>query len=92
MSIIRKLILRVFGPASKFRVGDWVEVVDGGHLMFVTQISAKRGPDEPLIHCDWYESESNKVERRLFSEEELRLADGYHGGKIKSSNTHLRYP
>ncbi len=76
MNRIRKILFKLFGPTSKFNVGDSVELMQGGHLMVVIDIVPEPDMEEPLVHCEWCESE--KTIKKLFSEKDLKLIDWNH--------------
>ena len=78
MTLVDDLKKRLFGPRSKFKVGDSVQLHEGGHLMVVTQIFSDPAMSQPLIDCKWFESETKATRTNLFSEADLEIFDWYH--------------
>lgn len=72
MKRIRIWLAELFGPASKFDVGDRVELLHGGQLMVVIEIVSEVGAENPRVLCQWTEAESNRTRREIFRENELR--------------------
>ena len=64
---------KLFGPKSKFSVGDTVQLRDGKYLMRVIEVCSERGMKSPLIHCEWYEGRVRRC--NLIKEEELFFID-----------------
>jgi uncharacterized protein YodC (DUF2158 family) len=87
MNRVRKILFELFGPTSKFSVGDSVELVQGSLLMVVIDIVPDSDTYEPLVHCEWSESEKNF--RKFFSEKDLKLIDWYHPEPIARSHNTL---
>jgi uncharacterized protein YodC (DUF2158 family) len=67
---IRKAI---FGPRSRFKRGDAVELKDGSDLMVVTEVITNKHLHEPIINCKWYESSTKVTRTNLFDESKLKL-------------------
>lgn len=61
----------IFRPASRFKVGESVQLVSGNELMVVTKIYKESKIDYPLIECVWFEAHSKTSRRGIFSEEQL---------------------
>ncbi len=78
MNAFSGLLFDLFGPTPKFKVGDSVEVVEGGPLMVVTKIVSTSGVEAPLVNCQWVDAETKSIEVKLFSEKGLKLVDWYH--------------
>jgi len=74
---IRKLLDQVFGPSSKFKVGDSVEILRGGELMVVVEVLATRESKGPRMLCQWVDSKTKRPMKELFSEDEIKLIDWY---------------
>jgi uncharacterized protein YodC (DUF2158 family) len=66
---IRKAI---FGPRSRFKRGDAVELNDGSDLMVVTEVITNKHLQEPVINCKWYESSTKVTRTNLFNESKLK--------------------
>lgn len=84
MSSLKKIALWLFGPPSKFKVGDSVQLKSGDHLMIVIEVLKKRGMKQPLIHCTWYESHTKQNRCNLFLENHLIFFDWDSANKSKT--------
>lgn len=74
---VRNLLDEVFGPSSKFKMGDSVELLQGGELMVVIEIIPAREGKEPLIRCQWIDARTKCTRKELFPEGEIKLIDWY---------------
>ncbi|MBL7872138.1 MAG: DUF2158 domain-containing protein [Cyclobacteriaceae bacterium] len=84
MSSSRKIIALVvkikkwlFGPTTKFKVGDTVQLKSGGYLMVIVEVCKNRNMKRCLLHCQWYESEFHRTRWNLFPESSLMYFDWY---------------
>jgi uncharacterized protein YodC (DUF2158 family) len=75
MMFLKKIVDKILGPASKFKVGDSVQLKCGGHLMVVIEVCSAQGMQHPLIHCSWYESHPQQTRCNLFPEDHLMFFD-----------------
>jgi uncharacterized protein YodC (DUF2158 family) len=75
------LLLRIkkglFGPPSKFKVGDTVQLKNGGYLMVVVEVCSYRNMKQCLLYCQWYESDFHRTRWNLFRESSLMPFDWY---------------
>lgn len=71
MGALSKLRLRLFGPRSKYKVGDRVQLINGKYLMVVIEVINKRGMNRSLSYCQWYEPDTKQNRTNLFPEEDL---------------------
>lgn len=76
-TLAQKLKVWLFGPASRFRVGDSVQLVSGGPLMVVYRIFSARDLKEPLVFCRWYDPKTRENRNMCFPEANLKLFDWY---------------
>lgn len=67
--------LKLFGPASSFRIGQAVVAAGETELMVVTEIHTGRKMRFPLLECRWYDRETRSTRRNLFPENMLTLFD-----------------
>lgn len=74
---LQKIRTWLFGPPSRFNVGDSVQLLEGGDLMVVIQVHSTRGMKRPLVECKWQESSTRDVRTQLFPEDRLKLFDWY---------------
>lgn len=82
--MIKQWLLSVFGPESRFNVGDSVQPVNGDdELMVVKKIIRKWETKEPLILCQGYDEEKKKRKEALYPEKELKPFDWYRPRKTK---------
>jgi uncharacterized protein YodC (DUF2158 family) len=63
----------IFGPKSRFKRGDAVELKDGSDLMVVIEVITSRHLQQPIINCKWYESSTKITRTNLFDESKLKL-------------------
>lgn len=71
---MRQEIMWLFGPKSKFRVNDSVQLRDGdNNIMVVTEIDAKFRKD-PVISCKWIDPVSG-LTKGTFLEDQLEPFD-----------------
>jgi uncharacterized protein YodC (DUF2158 family) len=75
MIILDRIKRGLFGPISKFKVGQSVQLLEGDCLMVVFEIAFEEQMKEPLIHCQWFDRESKSIRRNLFSEKDLKPFD-----------------
>lgn len=75
MALDDEIRKRLFGPKSKFNVGDSVQLLEGGPLMVVTEVFSARDMTQPLIDCKWFDSETKTTRTNLFSEKDLKAFD-----------------
>lgn len=78
MSISTKFYLfyrYINGLTFKFKVGDSVQLNEGGPLMIVTAIHCSWKMPRPLIDCMW--SKDNVRRSNLFLETNLKAFDWY---------------
>lgn len=66
-----RLKLRLFGPKSSYKIGDSVQLKEGGEMMMVIEVIEKRGLDQPLLYCEWYEGDTKSTRQNLFREDTL---------------------
>jgi uncharacterized protein YodC (DUF2158 family) len=66
----------MFGPVSKFKIGDRVQLVSGGGFMLVTEIIAFPKMREPLIQCKWYDPDTRLTRTHIFAERKIRFFEG----------------
>jgi uncharacterized protein YodC (DUF2158 family) len=69
------LLKWIFKPRAKFKVGESVQLIEGGHLMVVKQIIPSKKMNEPLILCGWYESETKENRTNIFPQSALKPFD-----------------
>lgn len=72
MKSVKRLLAELFGPTSRFRVGDSVELLQGKQIMVVIEIVSESGAENPHILCQWLERETNRPRTGIFREFELR--------------------
>ena len=77
MNRIRELLSELFGPTSKFRVGDGVELLEGGNIMLVVEVISEPGMPEPIIYCQWYESKTKSTKTKFLPEKDLKQINWY---------------
>ena len=77
MTVLDQIKQKLFTRKSRFRVGESVQLNDGGHLMVVTEIFSGKKFDEPLINCKWYESDQKITRTNLFPESRLKPFNWY---------------
>jgi uncharacterized protein YodC (DUF2158 family) len=70
-----KIRTRLFGPKSKFKLGDSVEIEDGGSLMVVIEVITNSHLKEPILNCKWYDEHTKSDRTNLFSESKLKPFD-----------------
>ena len=71
-----KLKEKLFGCASKFKVGDSVQLEAGSdELMVITEIYTSRDLTEPLISCSWSVKGKSETRTCLFPESKLKRFD-----------------
>lgn len=78
---LSKLKLRLFGPTSSYKVGDSVQLKDGGGMMMVIEVIEKRGLDQPLLYCQWYEEDTKATRQNLFRENMLTPFDWHQANR-----------
>lgn len=84
MRAVRRLLLDLFGPTSRFEIGQGVQRIDGDELMVVIEIVNRPGLDEPHIRCQWFDSQEKVSKKQFFSENELKVFDWYrHEGQVQ---------
>ncbi|MGE0772656.1 MAG: hypothetical protein AB7K37_13150 [Cyclobacteriaceae bacterium] len=85
MTLFRKVVGKILGRGSKFRVGDTVELRDqpSKNVMVVIEIMDSLRMDKPLIHCQWYESETKQNRKCIFREDDLEFFN-WHSAKAKT--------
>jgi len=66
-----KLKIALFGPASNYKVGDAVQLREGGEMMIIVEVIRKRGMDQPLLYCQWSDPDNRATRHNLFREESL---------------------
>ena len=80
--MIKNWLLSVFGPSSRFNVGDSVQPIHGEQeLMVVVEIKKEQNAQEPLVRCQWYDSDEKKNKVVVFPENQLEPFDWYHPKK-----------
>lgn len=54
-------------------MGDSVQLRSGSpdHLMIVIEVVHDHHIEEPLVHCQWYESETRETRKNIFPESAL---------------------
>jgi uncharacterized protein YodC (DUF2158 family) len=72
-----KIVRWLIGPVSQFRVGESVQHKSGNELMVVVKIYSSRKMSQPLIECQWYDSETKSSRKNLFPEVDLKPFDWY---------------
>lgn len=77
MTALENLRLKIFGPRSKFKVRDTVQLKQGKYLMVVIEVINKRGMKRTLLNCQWYEPDTKQNRTNLFSEVDLIPFDWY---------------
>jgi uncharacterized protein YodC (DUF2158 family) len=75
-SLFRRWRILLFGPLSKFKIGDRVQLVEGEGFMLVTEVIAFPGMKEPLLQCKWYDPESRETKTSIFSESKISFFEG----------------
>ena len=75
---MRKLLFTLFGPTSKFNIGDTVQPIHSDQLMVVIEIIKERDLEVPIVQCQWYDAKSKSDRKDLFSEKDLIPFDWYH--------------
>lgn len=74
MNLIRRFLTNLFGPNSKFNIGEGVELKEGNQIMVIVKITS--GPTmEPVIHCECVEAGANTKVVKTFNESDLRPID-----------------
>lgn len=73
----RKLLLQLFGPTSKFQVGDSVEIKQGGQLMVIVAIIPNNETTGPVIQCRYFNPLTKEIEVRFFNEGDLKPINWY---------------
>jgi uncharacterized protein YodC (DUF2158 family) len=68
--------VHLFGPVSRYKIGDRVQLTEGGNFMLVTEVIALPKMKEPLIQCKWYDPETHETKTNIISESKLRFFDG----------------
>ena len=65
----------LWGPVSKFRRGDSVQLCNGGYLMVVVGVHRNRKFRSPVIECKWFDPETRENRTNVFHEEQLIFFD-----------------
>jgi uncharacterized protein YodC (DUF2158 family) len=74
LNLIRRFLNHLFGPNSKFSIGEGVELKEGSQIMVIVKISS--GPAmEPVIHCECVEPGCSAKVEKMFYESDLRPVD-----------------
>lgn len=76
VSLIEKIRCHIFGPRSRFKPGDAVQLQEGEQLMVVTRIYTSRKMSQPIIECHWSEGSTRRM--NMFVERALKPFDWYH--------------
>jgi uncharacterized protein YodC (DUF2158 family) len=77
------LRIYLFGPISKYKVGQSVELKSGSQLMIVVEVFSKREMTQPLVRCKWYDRKSDSTHTNLFLEDTLQHFDWYgHNNRV----------
>jgi uncharacterized protein YodC (DUF2158 family) len=74
--LLSKWRVDLLGPVSKFKIGDRIQMIEGGKFMLVTEIIALPKMKEPLIQCKWYDPETHETKMNIISEGKIRHFDG----------------
>ncbi|MGE0773008.1 MAG: hypothetical protein AB7K37_14945 [Cyclobacteriaceae bacterium] len=76
-SFWRWLVGRLTTSRCKYQVGDSVQLRSRGneHLMIVIEVMGNHKMEEPLVHCQWYESETRETRKNIFPESALMPFD-----------------
>jgi uncharacterized protein YodC (DUF2158 family) len=77
VDLFSKWRVDLFGPVSKFKIGDRVQLIEGGNFMLVTEIIALPKMKEPLIQCKWYDPETHETKTNIIGEGKIRIFDGH---------------
>lgn len=75
--MLKRLLQSVFGPTSRYVVGDSVQPVRGDReLMVVSKVLVGRDMN-PRVVCRWVDSKSEQNREALFEENEIQPFDWY---------------
>lgn len=80
--MIKNWLMSVFGPTSRYHIGDSVQTIHGDQeLMVVVGIKTERNSKESIIQCQLFDSTEKRNKEVVFSENELEPFDWYHPKK-----------
>lgn len=75
--MLKNLLQSVFGPSSRYVVGDSVQPVLGDReLMVVTKVIVGKDLD-PQVLCRWVDSKTEQSREVVFKENEIEPFDWY---------------
>lgn len=80
--MIKNWFLSVFGPSSRFNIGDSVQKIHGDQeLMVVVEIEKVMNNKDTLVRCKYYDAEEKTDKTVFLLEKELEPFDWYHPKK-----------
>ena len=74
---IQQWLLTIFGPPSKYRADDTVQLNGGNQLMVVISVRYTSRTAPPLVTCQWFDNIEKTIKVGEFLERDLKLYDWY---------------
>lgn len=74
--LLQSIVAFMIGRKARFKVGDSVQLLNGGPLMVVKRVYRGRKMNEPLLECQW--NEGKTIRKSLFRDDQLKMFDWYH--------------